>query len=279
MAVESKFIAVGSVVPWATAKVGAIATQAWANTSYGPRGLQFLEEGHSAGETLELLLKDDEKRESRQVGIVDRNGRPAAFTGRECYSWAGHIVGRNFCCQGNILASERVIEDMAGVFERTDGDLIDKLLAALDAGQAAGGDKRGQQSAALLVVREGGGYEGFTDRYVDIRVDEHPRPIAELRRIFRMYDMTFLRREDPKSVLKIEGPLAAEIQSHLAKLGFYKGPNTGIFDTETQKAYREFINISNFESKLREDGCIWPSVLRFMREQVKPAGQKQQNQL
>lgn len=211
VAVESKFIAVGSVVPWARANVGVIATQAWANTSYGPQGLQLLEEGHSAGETLERLLRDDEKRESRQVGIVDRKGRPAAFTGKECYSWAGHIVGRNFCCQGNILARERVIADMAGTFERTDGDLIDKLLVALEAGQAAGGDKRGRQSAALLVVRERGGYEGFTDRYVDIRVDEHPQPIAELRRIFRMYDMTFLSREDPKSILKIEGPLAAEI--------------------------------------------------------------------
>lgn len=269
VAVQSKFIAVGSVVPWAKAKVGAVATQAWANISYGPKGLQLLEEGHSADETLRLLTASDEKRERRQVGLVDSQGRAAAFTGKECYAWAGHAVGKNFSCQGNILAGENVVLKMAEAYEETSGDLIDRLLAALEAGQTAGGDKRGQQSAALLVVREHGGYEGFTDRYVDIRVDEHPQPIAELRRIFKIYDMTFLTREGARNVFKIEGPLASEIQSHLVKLGFYHGPRTGAFDNETEKAYRDFININNFENKLRQDGYIWASVLEYMRERAK----------
>ena len=151
--VQSKFPAVGSVVPWAKAEIGAIATQAWANVSYGPRGLILLDSGMSASETLKALLKDDEGREHRQVGIVDTRGQAVAHTGRECLDWAGHIVGEGFTCQGNILASEDVVNNMARTYESTDGDLIAKLFAALNAGQAAGGDRRGMQSAAILVVK------------------------------------------------------------------------------------------------------------------------------
>jgi len=165
VAVQSKFIAVGAVVPWAKAGVGAIATQAWGNVSFGPRGLSMLEEGLSAPETLQKLLADDTRPEVRQVAIVDSKGRTAAHTGEECMEWAGHVIGRGYSCQGNILVSNKVVESMAKTYEETAGDLIERLLASLSAGQAAGGDRRGQQSAALLVVREKGGYEKSSDRY------------------------------------------------------------------------------------------------------------------
>lgn len=225
-----------------------------------------MERGLSASETLAALLERDEKREVRQVGIVDAKGTVAAFTGKECYEWAGHIIGKNYCCQGNILAGEAVLTAMSEAFESAEGDLIDRLLAALTAGQRAGGDRRGQQSAALLVVREKGGYEGYTDRYVDVRVDDHPSPIEELKRIFRIYDMTLLTREDPKNVYKIEGDLAREVQSILNRLGFYAGEATGVFDDATKKALKDFMLVNNFENKLREDDYIWGSVLSYMRE-------------
>lgn len=194
VAVESKFIAVGPVVPWAKAGVGAIATQAWCNVSFGPNGLRMLEEGLSAPETLQRLLEADSRPEVRQVAIVDAKGRVAAHTGKECMEWAGHVTGSGFSCQGNILTSSKVVESMGRAYEENRGDLLDKLLQALTAGQAAGGDRRGQQSAALLVVREKGGYEGYSDRYVDLRVDEHAAPIEELKRVFMIYDTTMLSR-------------------------------------------------------------------------------------
>ena len=168
VAVQSKFVAVGSIVPYARAKVGAIATQAFANTSYGPNGLALLEKGLTAEETIQRLIKDDEKKEERQVGIVDSYGNAASFTGSECFDWAGHIVGKNFACQGNILASEKVVRAMAKAFEITQGDLIEKFFAVLDAGQEAGGDRRGRESAAILIVREKGAYDGGTDNYINM---------------------------------------------------------------------------------------------------------------
>src|SRR3990172_9294185 len=164
VAVESKFIAVGSVVPWVDAGVGAGATQSWANTTYGPRGLALLKRGTHPKDVLKRLVRVDEDAAQRQAGIVDARGRAAAFTGDECFEWAGHAVGRNYAVQGNILTGEDVVKAMARAFESTDGDLPVRLLAALNAGQKAGGDRRGQQSASLLVVRKGGGYGGFNDR-------------------------------------------------------------------------------------------------------------------
>ncbi|MFW9979840.1 MAG: DUF1028 domain-containing protein, partial [Candidatus Thorarchaeota archaeon] len=158
--VQSKFPCVGSVVPWAEAEVGAIATQAWANVSYGPRGLALLRDGKSAKETLSHLIASDDGSQHRQIGIVDGRGNVAAHTGEECMNWAGHITGDGYTCQGNILAGEAVVINMAEAYEKTEGDLIDKLVAALKAGQSAGGDKRGMQSAALFIVRKEGGYEG-----------------------------------------------------------------------------------------------------------------------
>ena len=189
VAVQSKFFAVGAVVPWAKAGVGAIATQAFANTTYGPRGLEMLEAGTSAQETVDALLAADDpaQRSRRQVGIVDAKGGVAAFTGQECLSWAGDEKGEHFTAQGNILVDERTVEAMANAFRTTKGRLGEKLMRALEAGQAAGGDSRGQQSAAILIVKEGGGYAGYDDRYCDLRVDDHAEPIKELRRIFDMW--------------------------------------------------------------------------------------------
>jgi len=191
VAVQSKFFGVGTVVPWAKAKVGAIATQSYANIDYGPDGLALLSKGHSARETLEKLTQADPGRAKRQLGVVDAQGRVASFTGGECNAWAGHFEGTNFCVQGNILAGKEVVSDMAQAYinaqEKPQSELADWLTAALAAGQAAGGDTRGQQSAALLVVREGKGYDGKNDRFIDLRVEDHPRPIEELARLLAIH--------------------------------------------------------------------------------------------
>ncbi len=191
VAVQSKFFAVGAVVPWAEAGVGAIATQSWANTTYGPRGLKLLKIGLTAQQTLDHLIKDDPGRESRQVGIVDSNGTIANFSGKECNDWAGSISGEHYTAQGNILTGENVVKAMGDAFEEADGELADKLMASLPAGQEKGGDKRGQQSAALLVVRKSGGYSGFNDRYIDIRVDDAEKPIEELQRLLDIHKRFF----------------------------------------------------------------------------------------
>ena len=269
---QSKFPAVGAVVPWALAEVGAVASQAWANTSYGPRGIELMSGGKSASETLKVLLQDDDKADHRQVGIVDAKGRAVAHTGSECMDWAGHLVGEGYACQGNILAGEAVVKNMAEVYENTDGDLIDKLFAVLRAGQAAGGDKRGMQSAAILVVREGGGYEGGNDRYVDVRVDDHPSPVEELERIFHLYDMTLLSREDPSRLLTISGDLIAKIQNALVTLGHLEAAVEDSFSSAAQSALQEWINTNNFENKYRDDGTIWQSVLDYLLEDAKTHG-------
>jgi len=191
VAVQSKFVAVGWLVPWATAGVGAVATQARANTRYGPQGLKLLAAGMAPDKVLEKLLADDPRREVRQVGIIDARGRAATHTGRRCFAWAGGRTGKNYAVQGNILAGEKVIDAMAEAFEKTKGELAVRLLAALEAGQGAGGDRRGRQSAALLIVREGWGYDGLDDRYRDLRVDEHERPIEELKRIYKAHTRIF----------------------------------------------------------------------------------------
>lgn len=188
VAVQSKFLGVGPVVPWVKAGVGAIATQAWANTQYGPLGLELLERGKSAEEVGRLLISEDENAAYRQVGIVDAQGRTFVWTGERCNEWAGHIEGDYFTVQGNLLAGERVVQEMARAFQEAQGDLAVRLLAALDAGERAGGDRRGSQSSALLVYRAHGGYAGFNDRFIDLRVEDHHDPVGELNRIFLLWE-------------------------------------------------------------------------------------------
>lgn len=193
IAVQSKFFAVGAVVPWAEAGVGAIATQSWANTTYGPNGLKLLKSGLSAEQTLERLIADDPGHATRQVGIVDAKGSVANYTGDECNEWAGAVSGEHYTAQGNILAGEDVVKAMGKAYEETEGELADKLMAALFAGQDKGGDTRGQQSAALLVVQAGRGYGGFNDRYIDLRIDDAEEPIKELQRLLELHKALFAR--------------------------------------------------------------------------------------
>jgi uncharacterized Ntn-hydrolase superfamily protein len=268
IAVQSKFLAVGAVVPWAQAGVGAIATQAWANTTYGPGGLDLLASGLSAKETIARLTGADDGRASRQVGIVAMHGEPATFTGDECFPWAGGHVGEHYTCQGNILVGEETVLSMARTFERTSGHLCDRLMAALAAGQAAGGDSRGQQSAALLVVRERGGYSGFNDRFIDLRVDDHPQPIEELQRILQLHKL-YLFPPEPQDILPIDNTLASELQELLTISGDYKGSVNGVYDTATRDAFRQFSGRENLEERWFEDARIDRVVLEFMRKKLR----------
>ena len=275
VAVASKFLAVGSVVPWARAGVGAVATQAWVNTSYGPKGLALLEQGLSVEEVVRRLVVDDEDREFRQFGIVDAGGRAAAYTGSHCPPWAGHVVGPNFACQGNILAGPRVIEAMAEGFEAAGGDLAARLLTALRAGEQAGGDRRGRQSAAILVVKERGGYGGFNDRYMDLRVDDHPDPIAELERLVRLFRLCFETPASPTWV-RLEGTVLHEVQQALVKLGYLAWP-TGRMDEASRQALQRFHAAENLERREHPSGeFIDRAVLEFLQERAgrSPGGRK-----
>ena len=266
IAVQSKFLAVGAVVPWAKAGVG-IATQSWANTSYGPRGLELLASGLSVQETLAQLIGEDDGRASRQVGIVGVDGQPATFTGDQCFPWAGGQVGEHYTCQGNILVGEDTVLAMARTFEQTTGRLCDRLVAALAAGQAAGGDSRGQQSAALLVVRQGGGYGGFNDRFIDLRVDDHPQPINELQRILQLHKL-YLFPPDPADILVIDHDVARELQQLLTVLGDYQGASSGSYDEVTRAAFRKFSGRENLEERWFEDARVDRTVLEFLRQKA-----------
>lgn len=264
VAVASKFPAVGAVVPWARAGVGAVATQSYANTSFGPRGLELMAGGVTAQETVDRLLAEDDRAATRQVGAIDVRGTSATFTGESCMPWAGGTTGPGYACQGNILVGPEVVDAMASAFQGGAGDLVDRLLAAAVAGDRAGGDRRGRQAAALLVVREGGGYGGYTDRYVDLRVDDHPEAVAELVRVFEAYDRDILIRDDPE--LEATPELVAELQRRLAALGRYGGRATGDYDETTRKAIADFAGENNLEGKLRDDEVLYESIVREIRD-------------
>lgn len=266
VAVASKFLAVGAVVPWARAGVGAVATQSYANVSYGPTGLELMAAGHSAGETLARLLADDPERELRQVGIVDARGGTATFTGSACHAWAGGRTGPGYAVQGNILTGPEVVDAMAHAFETTDGPLAVRLLAALAAGDAAGGDRRGKQSAALLVVKERGGYGGYTDRFIDLRVDDHGEPVAELQRLYGIWRLYF-EKPAPEDRLPLEGALLVELQELMRVLGYYQGPVHGQWDEATRRAYATLIGNENFEERIPLDAdWIDRAVLEYLRD-------------
>jgi len=262
VAVQSKFLAVGSAVPWARGGVGAVATQAWANTTYGPRGLSLLEAGHDPATVIEMLTASDEQRDQRQVGIVDCKGRSATFTGARCMDWAGGVAEPSFAAQGNILAGPAVVDEMAETFKRTGGCLADRLVASLRAGQAVGGDRRGKQSAALYVAKPNGGYGGFNDRYIDLRVDDHPEPIEELLRILELHKLYFFKPAR-KDILTIDASLGAEICELLRKAG-RSLPGAG-FDDAAQRALVEFMHTENLEDRVRTDGTIDRQTLGYLR--------------
>jgi len=257
VAVASKFLAVGAIVPHARAGVGAVATQANANASFGPRGLEMLSRGKSARETLDALLADDDAPEQRQVGIVDARGRAATHTGAKCHAWAGGRVGRGFACQGNILAGARVVDAMAEAWTASEGDLAARLLAALAAGDAAGGDRRGRQSAALLVVRAGGGYGGTTDRMLDLRSDDHAQPVAELGRMLSSWRLHF---EMPTRSLALEGRVRSDVARGLRRLGYLRAG-----EPLTLERLDAFLDAENFEERRWPGWRVDAGVLAWLR--------------
>jgi uncharacterized Ntn-hydrolase superfamily protein len=263
VAVASKFPAVGAVVPYARAGVGAVATQAWCNVSFGPDGLRLMGQGMSAAEALDAVLEADEGRDDRQAGFVDASGSAATFTGAKCFDWAGGGTGEHVAAQGNILHAG-VVDAMLAAYEATEGDLCDRLLAALLAGDAAGGDRRGKQSAALLVVRAGAGYEGGNDRYIDVRVDDHDDAPQELARVFRVWDETMLVRHDPLLVTTPE--LVSEFQRRLGRLEYFSGEPTGVYDDATRAALADWAGWQNLELRLREDDLVSRQLLFELRD-------------
>jgi len=248
VAVQSKFIAVGAVVPYVAADAGAIATQSFANVAYGPDGLDMLREGATAEEVVERLTAEDPDAAQRQVGVVGEDGSVAAFTGEDCLEVAGDVQGAAYTVQGNILENRETLESIATTFEETDGGLPERLIAALHAGNEAGGDSRGEQSAALYVAKPRGGYDGRNDRWVDVRVDDHDAPIDELERVFKLYDVTLLEREPPEEVRNLDGETAAAVTGTLADLGFYDGPPSNAFGEAEREALETFRGVNNFEN-------------------------------
>lgn len=220
VAVQSKFLAVGSVVPWAEPGAGALATQSYANPRYGPDGLDLLREGMLADDVVRRLVSVDDGRDERQLGVVDHSGGSAAWTGSECLDWAGHRTGDGYAAQGNILVGGGTVNALAETFEAgTHLPLAERLLACLAAAQAAGGDRRGQQSAAVLVVERDGGYAGLSDVVLDLRVDDDERPLEELRRLYAIHEQLF-GKTPREEWLSLEGVLGAEVHDRLARLGY-----------------------------------------------------------
>jgi uncharacterized Ntn-hydrolase superfamily protein len=252
VAVQSKFLAVGCIVPWAEPAVGAIATQSWANPRYGPHGLALLREGARADEVVTRLTAADEDRAQRQLGVVDGQGRSASYTGAECHSWAGHRTGLGYAAQGNILVSAETVNGLAETFEATVGKpLAERLLDCLEAAQAAGGDSRGQQSAAILVVGAEQGYAGLSDVFVDLRVDDHRRPLEELRRLFEIHQELFGQTPREKWI-EVDDGLRKEIADRLAVLGYER--------------LEDWAGVQNLEERLDDEDAIDPVVLERLRQ-------------
>jgi len=258
IAVASKFPAVGAVVPFARADAGAVATQSFANTSFGPRGLEMMAKGLSAEATLTKLLADDPDRELRQVGLVDERGRAATFTGQGCFAWAGGLTGKGYACQGNILAGEQVVKALERGFLEKRGDLPARLYAALLAGDRAGGDRRGRQSAAIYVVKAGAGYAGFNDRWMDYRVDDHADPVPRLGELIEMHRLYFEKSDETQRV-ELSGSVLIDMTNILKQQEYLKEPVT------FSEAFRAFIGNENFEERADPEGrWIDKPVLEFI---------------
>jgi uncharacterized Ntn-hydrolase superfamily protein len=282
VAVQSKFPNLRPVVPWAEAGVGAVATQSMANVSFGPKGLTLMRNGATAEEALKILIANDSARESRQVGLVDAKGNSATWTGSECFDWAGGVAGENwagrsvivagkgFAAQGNILVGKPTVEAIAKTFQSTKGSLADRLVAAIVAGGKAGGDRRGEQSAALLVKRKGAGYDGTTDDYIDISIYDHVTPLKELERLYQLHKLYFFRT-NPKNLIPVDEAICRELQTIFKDKAykgqeFYAGPINGIFDAATKKSLDDFMGWENYDVRIRQDLLIDKEVLDDIRK-------------
>jgi uncharacterized Ntn-hydrolase superfamily protein len=258
VSVQSKFLSVGSVVPWAEPHVGAIATQAYANPRYGPNGLELLRQGLSAQEIVDRLTSEDDGRDHRQLGVVDGQGRSASYTGSECMDWAGGRTGQGYAAQGNILVNKETVDALAETFESSTGPLAERLIDCLAAAQEAGGDSRGQQSSALLVVERDGGYARMSDTVVELRVEDHERPIEELRRIYTLHDEIF--GKTPRRMwLDVDDEVAAELRERLAKLG-YEG--------DLEESFVQWTGKENLEDRVDGFEQIDPVVLEALRSRT-----------
>jgi uncharacterized Ntn-hydrolase superfamily protein len=258
VSVQSKFLSVGSVVPWAEPHAGAIATQAYANPRYGPNGLELLRQGLSAQEVVDRLTSEDDGRDHRQLGVVDSQGRSASYTGSECMDWAGGRTGGGYAAQGNILVSKETVDALAETFESSSGPLAERLIDCLAAAQEAGGDSRGQQSSALLVVERDGGYARMSDVVVELRVEDHERPIEELRRIYKLHDEIF--GKTPRRLwLDVDEELAGELRERLAKLG-YEG--------ELAETFVQWTGKENLEDRVDGIEQVDPVVLEALRSRT-----------
>ena len=237
-------------MPWAEPQVGAVATQSYANPRYGPDGLALLRQGLAAKEVVRRLTEADDERESRQLGIVDAEGRAATFTGEGCHDWAGGRTGDGYAAQGNILVSSETVDALADTFEQGSGPLAQRLLDCLTAAQAAGGDRRGQQSASLLVVERDAGYAGLSDLVVDLRVDEHERPIEELQRLYGIHQALFGKTPSAEW-LELDDSLRAEVEERLGRLGY--------------TTLADWAGVENLEERVDGDARIDPVVLAELR--------------
>lgn len=265
IAVASKFPAAGAVVPWARAGAGAVATQSYANTTYGPLGLDMMADGMSAQQTLNRLIESDEQPALRQIGLVDASGNSATYTGEDCFEWAGGIKGEQFAVQGNILAGPQVVGQMAEAYLGSSEPFPERLHAALLSGDRAGGDRRGRQSAAIFVVKPEGGYSGLNDRWIDYRVDDHEDPVPRLGELLNLHRLYFEKSED-EDVVTIQGEILDQLQEIMLKQDYDVSPS-GVYDEATRKALRAFVGNENFEDRTDvESGRIDSPVYEYLIE-------------
>ncbi|SDL28510.1 DUF1028 domain-containing protein [Halarsenatibacter silvermanii] len=266
VAAQSKFLAIGSIVPYIKWNVGAVATQAQINPTYGPSTLQLLERGNDPEEIVETLTALDSGSVLRQVGIVDAEGRSATYTGEQCIEWAGGICGENYAAQGNLLVNGRTIEEMVKTFKTEEGSLADRLLSSLFAAEEAGGDRRGKQSASLLVYKEGGGYGGFTNKYIDLRVDDSEKPIEDLADLLELFKLYYVESDVEHTPL--EGDTLCEVQMLLSDLGYYKGEPSCVFDEKFRQALIDFYHQEDFEQRYPGENTIPQDILQYLRERA-----------
>ena len=269
VAVASKFPAVGAAVPWVKAEIGAVATQSYVNTSYGPNGLEMMAKGASAEETLEKLLAGDEERAIRQVGLVDAQGNAVTFTGEKCHNWAGGLTGKGYAIQGNILTSANVIQKMEEAFLNSAGELPARLYAALYAGDRAGGDKRGRQAAAIYVAKPKGGYGGFLDRWIDYRVDDHLDPVPRLGELLELHEL-YMGKSPENERVKLQGDILKDIQKIMANLGYYQPNIDGIYNDIAAESLNSFLGNENFENRFHaKEGSLDQPVLDYLLKKFK----------